>query len=141
MPTYSTEPFNEEEKDGIFRFLGYANWRSLAQSIQLGYPSASQPFFLVQDSLIRIDPQSRARIRQDLQRALDVECQIEQSNSRLKVSKVAEVTMNRMEMDDLLRRLKYWTTRIADTLGVVPNPFSQAEYRGFGGGINAKVIP
>jgi len=137
---FSTEPFNDEEKDGIFRFLGYANWRRLAQSIQLGVPSASQPFWLVLDAVIKISPESRARIRRDLKRALDVECQIEDSNSRVRTASVGDIKMNRHELDDLLRRLEYWTIRIADGLGVEINRHSIQGAYGFGGGINSRVV-
>jgi hypothetical protein len=138
--TQSTAEFNEDEKDAILRFLGYPNWAALAQSIQLGYPAASQPLFLVFDAFQRIRPPSRARIRLDLCRALDVECQIADSGSRRKTSKVAEVTLNASELSDLLKLLDYWTKRIADALGVVPNPYSQMEHKGAGGGANARVV-
>lgn len=138
---FSQEPFTEDEKDGILRFLGYPNWANLAQSIQLGFPAASQPLFLVFDSFDRIRPASRARIRQDLCRALEVEAQIADSNRRLKSSKVGEVTLRDDEFELLTQRLTFWTRRIADTLGVVPNPYSQMDYMGQPGGINATRIP
>ncbi|HHH29034.1 MAG TPA: hypothetical protein ENK57_11920 [Polyangiaceae bacterium] len=138
---FSTEELTEAEKDATLRFLGYPNWAALAQSIQLGYPAASQPNFLVFDAFRRIRPESRARLRQDLCRALDVECQIADSNSRVKTTKVGEVTLRADEFDELTKRLEFWTKRIADTLGVVPNPYSQMDYAGMPGGINAVRIP
>lgn len=140
-PNFSTEPLTESERDGVLRFLGYPNWANLAQSIQLGFPAASQPLFLVFDSFDRIRPESRSRLRQDLCRALEVECQIADSNSRVKTSKVGEVTMRADEFEALTKRLAYWTKRMADTLGVVQNPYSQMDYAGLPGGINATVIP
>jgi hypothetical protein len=139
--TQSKEPLTEDEKDATLRLLGYPNWANLAQSIQLGFPAASQPLFLVFDSFDRIRPESRARLRQDLCRALAVEEQIAQSNSRVKTSKVGEVTIRKDEFDALTKRLEFWTKRIADTLGVVPNPYSQMDYTGMPGGINAVRIP
>lgn len=137
----STAPFNEDEKDGILRLLGYPNWASLAQSIQLGFPAASQPLFLVFDSFTRIRPESRARVRTDLCRALDVECQIAESRTRRKTNKVETLELNQNEMADLINLLKFWVTRIADALGVVANPYSQMQYVGYpgGGGFNAPV--
>lgn len=136
--THSTEPFTEEEKDAIFRFLGYPNWRSIAPMIALGVPSASQAFYVAFDAVHRVQPESRARIRLDVERALEVECQIEDTG-RLKASRVAEVTMNSNEFRDLLERLKYWCIRIADALGVTPNPASMQMQMG-NGGINGRVI-
>jgi hypothetical protein len=138
---FDQNPFTEDERDAILRFLGFPNWAQLAQSVQLGFPAASQPLFLVFDSFDRIRPPSRARVRQDLCRALEVEEQIAQSNSRVKTSKVGEVTIRVDEFEALTKRLAYWTKRIADTLGVVPNPYSQMEYTGLPGGINATVVP
>lgn len=87
--TQSKAPFNDDERDAILRFLGYPNWASMAQSIQLGYPAASQPAFLVFDSLGRIRESSRARVRTDLCRLLNVEEQIASSGSRRKSSRSA----------------------------------------------------
>jgi len=140
-PTFSTEPLTEAEKDATLRFLGYPNWAALAQSIQLGYPAASQPLYLVFDSFDRIRPDSRARLRQDLCRALEIEAQIAGSSSRVKTTKVGEVTLRADEFEQLAKRLEFWTKRIADTLGVTPNPSSQMSYLGMPGGINARVIP
>lgn len=137
--TQDTSEFSEDEKDAVLRFLGYPNWASLAQSIQLGMPAASQPLFLVFDAFRRIRPPARARVRLDLCRALEVEEQIASSGNRLKSSKVGTVTLNANELTQLKELLTYWTTRIADGLGVIPNPYSQMQFNGGGGGINAPV--
>lgn len=141
-PGNDTSPFTEAEKDSILRLLGYPNWSALAQSIQLGYPAASQPAFLVFDSFDRIRPEARARVRTDLCRALACEDQMAGSRTRLKTTKVGEVTMNPAEFQMLIEQLKFWTLRVADGLGVVPNPYSQMDYQGVlgAGGINARVI-
>ena len=138
--SFSKEPLTEDERDATLRLLGYPNWAALAQAIQLGYPAASQPAFLVFDSFDRIRPESRARLRQDLCRGLAVENQIANSISRVKTTKVGEVTLREDEFEALTKRLTFWTKRIADTLGVVPNPFSQMNYSGLPGGINATVV-
>lgn len=137
---FSKEPFTEDERDAVLRFLGYPNWAQLAQSIQLGFPAASQPLFLVFDSFDRIRPESRARVRQDLCRALQIEAQIEDSNTRLKATKVGEVKIREDELHQLMMRLDFWTKRIADTLGVRTNPYSQMAYDGHMGGVNGRVI-
>lgn len=137
----SQEPFDDEERDAILRVLGYPNWAGLAQSIQLGYPAASQPAFLVFDSLDRIRPASRARVREDLCRWFEVEEQLAESRTRRKTRKVGEVEMNGAEAADLVALLRHWAIRIADALGVVPNPYSQAEWLGESGAtMNARVV-
>jgi hypothetical protein len=141
-PGNDTSVFTEAEKDSILRLLGYPNWAALAQSIQLGYPAASQPLFLVFDAFHRIRPEARARVRTDLCRALGVECQMAESRTRLKASRVGEVTLNATEFTQLTEQLRFWTLRVADQLGVVPNPYSQVEYQGAtsAGGVNARII-
>lgn len=142
--TQDTSEFTEDERDAILRLLGYPNWADLAQSIQLGYPAASQPLFLVFDSLHRVRPPTRARIRLDVCRALEVEAQIADSRTRRKATTAGGVELNAEELADLLDLLRFWTTRIADALGVVPNPYSQGEFRGLGGGLggglNGRVV-
>lgn len=131
--------FTENEKARIYHHLGYANWRALAQSIQLGYPMASQPFFLVQDSLNRIDPASEATVRRDLCQCEDIENQMIDARSRLKALSIGEMKLNPGETAALLGHLELWQQRLADDLGVQKNPYSQQEWRGNPGGISARV--
>lgn len=142
MPeSFSKEPLTDDERDGVLRFLGYPNWAALAGSIQLGYPAASQPLYLVFDGFTRIRPESRARLREDLCRCLALEAQIASSAARVKTSKVGEVEMRSDEFEELTKRLDFFTKRLADTLGVVPNQASVMGSGGMPGGINATVIP
>jgi len=131
--------FTENEKARIFHHLGYPNWRKLAQSIQLGYPMASQPFFLVQDSLNRIDEASVPSIRRDLCECDAIESQISDSRSRMKASRLGDLETNPREVEMLWRELDRWQTRLADDLGVQKNPYSQQEWRGTPGGMFARV--
>lgn len=135
-----TGPFNDEEQAEILRFLGYANWQSLAQSIQLGYPAAGEPLFLVLDSFQRIAPASRALIRHDLAELRCIEAQLSSGRSRLRASSIEGLRMNPTELNQLRGELKYWKDRLADDLGVVANPFAQSEMGGTPGGLNAKVM-
>jgi len=131
--------FTENEKARIFHQLGYANWKQLAQSIQLGYPAASQPFFLVQDSLHRIAPESEPSIRRDLCECEAIESQLSEARSRFKASQLGNLKLNMNETAMLRNELIFWQTRLADDLGVQKNPYSQQEWRGQPGGISARV--
>lgn len=131
--------FTDQEKDRILYFLGFPNWASLAQSIQLGYPAASQPMFLVFDSFNRMRPEAEGTIRHVLCELESIECQISDARKRLRAKVVGEVEMNPAERGALYQELRAWTQRLSDTLGVVPNPYSQRVYEGVGGTINAKV--
>lgn len=137
----STE-FTASEKERCKYFLSYPDWVALAQSIQLGVPQGSQPLFLVEGAFIRISPEARESARKCLAECECIERQLSDSRSRFKVLQVAEVKLNPAEPSLLRRELLFWTTRLADVLGVVPDPYSQMLYKGINdmGGINARVV-
>lgn len=131
--------FTDQEKARVLHFLGYASWVSLAQSIQLGYPAASQPLFLVEDAFNRITPDGENSIRRDLCELESIERQMSEGRQRLATKKVGEVEFNQGELGALRSEYLYWQRRLADDFGVVPNPYAQATMLGLGGGINARV--
>ena len=135
----SQAPFTAEETTEILRFLGYPDWVSAAQSIQLGFPSTSQPLFLVRDSLTRISAPARARVRMYLCELQSVEAQISDARTRFPAVQLGELVISPQEINHLNQQYTYWRRRLADDLGVFPNPYSQIDRLGPGGGINAKV--
>lgn len=135
----ATSPLTEDEKNGIMHFLGYASWSSLAQSIQLGIPMASQPLFLVYDSFVRISPGGIESVRRDLCECQAIEKQLSDARSRMKAVTIGNIGLNPRETFMLRDELRFWTKRLADDLGVVQNPYSQMSYLGMGGGISGKV--
>jgi len=68
-------PFSLQEQANIKRYLSYPDWRLLAQSIQLGFPSGSQPLFLVQEAFDKISPEGRINVRYDLNQLCAIEAQ------------------------------------------------------------------
>lgn len=137
----STE-FTASEKERVKYFLSYPDWVALAQSIQLGIPQGSQPLFLVEGAFARISPEARETTRKVLCECEATERQLSDARSRFKVLQVGDVKMNPREPDLLRRELLHWVTRLADVLGVVPDPYSQMLYKGISdmGGINARVV-
>lgn len=132
--------FTPEEKARIKHFLGYPDWVSLSQSIQLGYPAASQPAYLVDDAFRRLTLDGEAAVRRDLCECEAIEKQLSESRQRLKATEVAKVKMNMNEREDLRKEMVYWVSRLASDLGVVENPYSQFHHLGvLGGGRNARV--
>jgi len=129
---------SSSEQADCLRFLGYANWRNLAQSFQLGYPAPSQPEFLVREAFRRIDDEGLERVRLDLCNLRDIETQLGSARTRMKATRIGELAINPNETAQLRREMKYWTARLADDLGSPANPFSDAE--ALGGGVNARVI-
>ena len=134
--------FTAEEKARTRHFLSYPSWQNLAQSIQLGFPSASQPLFLLESAFDRLFPDGEAAVRIDLCECEDIERQLRSARSRLRASKVGNVTLNPMELTQLKGELLFWTTRLGDDLGVVPDPYSRMMYEAIGraGTVSAKVI-
>lgn len=134
--------FSAEEKARIKHMLSYPDWVSMAQSIQLGFPAASQPAFLVDDAFGRMTPQAEGSIRADLCECEDIEVQLRSARGRLKASKVGDITLNPMELTQLKQELNYWITRLGDDLGVVPDPYSRMMYEAIAsvGSANSRVI-
>lgn len=133
--------FTAEEKARIKHFLSYPDWLSLAQSISLGYPSVSQPAFLVDDAFGRMTPETEVSIRKDLQECECCEAQMSDARSRFKATKIGKIELNHAEPAMLRNELLWWTTRLADDLGVVSNPYSQMMYQALSdvGGVSARV--
>jgi len=135
----STADFTDEEKTEILRFLGYPDWQSLSSSIQLGYPAASQPMFLLVDAFHRITPSARAIVRRDVEELRCIEQQMGSARQRMRAVKLEGLEFNKTETAQLRQELQYWTTRLEDDFGVRRNPYSSMAQGGFPGGINSKV--
>lgn len=129
----------DHERDRVLHFLGYPAWAQLAASIQLGFPMASQPLFLVYNAILRITPGGTESVRRDLCQCEAIEAQMADARSRMKATAIGEMTLNPQETRMLRGELQFWTKRLADDLGVVVNPYSQMAFTGMGGGIGAKV--
>lgn len=129
---------SQSEQADALRFLGYANWTSLAQSFQLGYPAPSQPEFLVRESFRRISDDGLELVRRDLCELRDIENQLHSARKRMKATRIGELATNPNETMQLRREMRYWASRLASDLGSPPNPFAEAD--AWASGINARVV-
>lgn len=129
--------FTPTEKTEILRYLGYADWQSLASSVGLGYPAASQPMFIATDAMFRITDTGRDMVRRDLAELRCIEDQISAARQRFQVVKAEGVEFNQNETRKLREEKEHWTKQLADDLGCTENPYRQSLG---GGGINARVI-
>ena len=127
----------EKEQAEALRYLGYTNWDSVASSFQLGFPSTSQPEFLVRDAFNRITEQGLELLRRDLQELRCIENQISDARGRFKAKKVGDLTMNEDEIVMLRKEMTYWAGRLSDDLGGYFNPFGHDVAAG---GRNARVV-
>lgn len=133
--------FTDAEKARIKYFLSYPDWVSMAQSIQLGYPAASQPAFLVDDAFHRLTAGGEDSTRRALCECESIECQMSEARKRFRAKRLGDLELNPNEPLLLRREMCWWVTRLADCLGVVADPYSQMLYTGARsiGGINASV--
>lgn len=134
--------FTDAEKGRILHFLSYPSFQALSQSIQLGYPAASQPLFLVEDAFRRLFPAGEEAVRKDLCELEAIEAQLSSARGRFKATQLGDLKVNQAETELLGGQLEYWTTRLEDDLGVVRNPYAANSWRGAmqPGGINARVM-
>lgn len=131
--------FTEDEKGRIRHFLSYPSWASISNSIQLGFPSGSQPLFLLEQAFNRLLPAGEESVRADLCQCEAIEQQLGDARRRFKAEALGELKLQPKETSMLRNELDYWSTRLADDLGVVKDPYSQAAHQGMAGGINARV--
>ena len=94
--------FTADEQTRIKYFLSYPDFLALAQSFQLGYPAASQPLFLVDDSFKRITPQGEFSVRRALCECESIEKQLSDARSRFKATKLGELHLNAVLWNEIL---------------------------------------
>lgn len=135
--------FTAQEEARVLHFLWYPNWISLAQAIQLGYPAATQPLFLVRDGFNRLAPGGEQAVRADLCELEDIERQMSTARRRLRATQVGEVKLNAAELGALKSEYIFWQRKLADDFGVPVNPYAAQSYYGMGGApsLNVRVIP
>lgn len=133
--------FTDREKSRMRHFLSYPDWLDRAVSLSLGFPSASLPAYLVNAAFDNLQPGGEESCRKDLCELEQIEAQRSEERKNASAVKIGNLLVDPKQAFDILDRERvYWTRRLADDLGAVPDPYSNAEYRGLGGGSrNARV--
>jgi len=127
---------SEADRARVRHHLGYLNVEPAA-SIQLGFPSASQWLFTVEISMDRIIPEAVGMIHKYLNILDSIELQMVDELACLKVQQIEQLKLRNSNeepnIEDLLEQ-EYlrWVKRLADDLGVEPNPYS-TRFRNLGG--------
>lgn len=135
---------SDSDKERIRYHLGYLNVEPVA-SIQLGFPRASQPQFLVEASMERLLPETVMRIQKILSYLDCIEDQQFDANKRLKAQQLGELKLRNTndestEQDLLEEEYFRWASRLADNLGVPLNAYAERFRRfTFGGGVSIPV--
>jgi len=125
---------SESDRARARHHLGYTGVEP-ASAILLGYPSTSQPQFLLESSMSRLLPETVPLVLRDLQILDCIEGQMVDSFRRLKAQQLGDLKLRNSneeptEHDLLERTYAYWRDRLADDLGVVPNPYGRRPHGG-----------
>ncbi len=134
MPDPILATFSDEEKNKILYHLGYLIG-TLSGSVALGFPRASQPMFLVMQAFNYIPSSGIGIIRRQIAVLDLIEDRLIESQERLAASKLGDITLNEGEPDKLEKEYCRWAKRMADTLGVPLNIYSE-RFRGMSMNIN-----
>lgn len=131
------------DKERVRYHLGYMNVEASA-SIQLGFPRASQPQFLVEAALERLMEPTVGRVSQLVSHLDAIESAMISALPRLKAQQLGEIKLRNSndeatETDLLEREYVRWAQRLADNLGVPLNVYSE-RFRELGtGSMNVAV--
>lgn len=136
-PTYAT--FSDEEKNKVRYHMGYLVTLGAA-SIQLGFPRASQPMFLVDQALERVPEAAGGMVRRLIAVLDSTEERIIQSQRRLAADAVGEIKLRPDEPGQLEREYQRWAQRLADLLGAPLNAYSERFRNLASGGLNTPVV-
>jgi len=121
--------FTEEEQGRILYHLGYMQ-QTVASFAAFGVLATSENQFIAINALQHV-PLSRAMIIRDLLAQLDrLHQQLAEAPDYLVAKELGEMTLRDDHPDLLEREYTRWAKRLADSLGVTVNPYSER----FGGG-------
>jgi hypothetical protein len=131
---------SEQDKVRARDHLGYIGVGSV-WTFSLGVPAALQTQFMVEGAFGKILPQHEAKFVQLLDRMDKIEQQIEDDTENVAADAIDEIKLRSDEFEQLLIRYKYWQAKLANLLGIVPNPFDQRWSSWVGGGGLGPNIP
>jgi hypothetical protein len=129
----------DDDKNRARGHLGYLGVAQ-ASTFVLGIPAGVQTQFMVEAAWDRLLPTNYAAFRQLLDRLDGIEQQIEDDTENVAVDQLGDITLRKDEFPQLVRRYLWWQRKLANMLGIVPNPFDQRfnSWNG-GGGVNVRV--
>jgi hypothetical protein len=129
----------EDEKNRIRHHGGYLLTNPVS-SIQLGFPRASQPQFLVESAMNNLPEAAVGQIRRYISILDTIEDQLVDATLRFKAKKLAEIELRDNETDMLEREYSRWAKRLYDDLGCPLNIYSERFRAGGGASINVPVL-
>lgn len=104
--------------------LGYMDV-VVASSFAFAIPQATQPQFLFESSIRRVQPGAEARVVKLLDFLDQIECTLFQASKDLFAKRVDALEANLEQPTDVEREYVRWACRLADIIGVMPYPWSE----------------
>jgi hypothetical protein len=123
---------SDPEKNRIRYHTGYLVTTMVA-SVQLGFPRATQPMFLVEQAMNLIPDDAIGLIRERVAILDSTETRMVQAQARLAADQLGNLKIREKEILQLRGEYRYWAQTLADLLGVPLNTYS-FRFRGLGGG-------
>ena len=119
------------ERARISYHLGFPGVSQNTQ-IALGFPAAGHTRFILESALNRLLPEWEPMVLRALAECDCIDAQLADARkSRIQVSSVDQIRLRGAEeLADLEDQYSLWTSKLADLLGVVKNPFSHVHARG-----------
>jgi hypothetical protein len=98
-----------------------------------------QTQFQIEGGFNRILPQAEATFRDLLDKMDSLEEQLVSNQENAEVEKIGEITINKNAFEQLVKRYQYWQAKLANLMGVPPNPYDMRFQSGAAGGVNVSV--
>lgn len=119
---------DEHLRARIRHHLGYLQTEP-SSSIALGFPAASEAGFLVERAMSNVLREAVQIIQRSVAELDDIENQMSEARKRLKAISIGNLRLRgsnneKTEIDLLQREYDRWQKKLADDLGVTPNPFA-----------------
>jgi hypothetical protein len=131
------------DKERARYHLGYMDVAQ-ASSFAFAIPQATQPQFLFESSIQRVQPWAEPRVLRLLDTLDKIECRLMEASGDLFARRAGDLEFNLEQPTDLEREYVRWACRLADIIGVMPYPFSE-KFRilsqGGIGGSKAGIVP
>jgi hypothetical protein len=128
----------EAEKVRVRHHLDYLNIAE-AHVMGLGVPTAITVQFALEGAMDRVKVEALGLVRELIGKCDAIESQMFENTENQAVTDLGNIKINKEEFDQLQRGpLRYFQSKLATALGVLPNPLSPTGTFG-GGGINVKV--
>lgn len=115
---------DEHEKVRVRHHTGYLLTNPVT-TIQLGFPRAAQPQFLLETAMNSIPVEAIGQIRKYLDILDRVEGLLVEAQERLAANRLGEIDLREDEPGQLEREYARWAKRLADDLGIPLNPYSE----------------